>query len=165
MRKILLTIVSLALCSALLAQQALNNEAIIKLVKAGLSDDFILSMIGTQPGKYDASTEAIIALKNAGASDRVMTAIVQKVTGSAPADPSSATPPPGPAPTEKPTPQPVVAAPEPATATQTNPKAESPLPSTSSIAAWSSPEPESSSRRWGDSKPTSQPPFVKRAFR
>jgi hypothetical protein len=91
MRKIFLTIVSLGLCSVLLAQQTLNNDAIIKLVKAGLSDDFILSTINTQPGSYDASPEAIIALKNAGASDRVMSAIVQKVAGSATPAPMSTT--------------------------------------------------------------------------
>jgi hypothetical protein len=94
----------------LIAQQALNNEAIIKLVKAGMSDDFIISTINTQPGSYDASTDAIIALKNAGASDRVMTAVVQKVAGSSPATASptmpSSTPDPGPTPVPAPTPTP-----------------------------------------------------------
>jgi hypothetical protein len=92
MRKSFLAFVALGLCSLLVAQQALNNDAIIKLVKAGLSDDFIISTMNTQPGSYDASTDAIIALENAGASDRVMTAIVQKVAGSSPAAPPPTTP-------------------------------------------------------------------------
>ena len=45
MRKIFLALVFLALCPLLFAQQSqrpLNNDAIIKLVKAGLSDDLFL---------------------------------------------------------------------------------------------------------------------------
>ena len=131
MRKSFLALVVLAFCPVLVAQQALNNDAIIKLVKAGMSDDFIISTISTQPGSYDASTDAIIALKNAGASDRVMSAIVQKVAGSAPATvPPPTTSPatgtgPAPASTEKPTPQPSAAATAPAPAMQTDPKANS----------------------------------------
>jgi hypothetical protein len=114
MRKLFLTLISLALCPVLVAQQALNNDAIIKLVKSGLSDDFIVSTINGQPGNYDASPDAIVALKNAGASDRVMTAIVQKVVGFSPAAPLPPTPPPVadpiPAPAAKPAAQPPAAA-------------------------------------------------------
>jgi hypothetical protein len=78
MRKTFLVSGLLALGAFLTAQQALTNGDIIKLVKAGLSDDFIVSSISAQPGNYDASPDAIIALKNAGASDRVMSAVVQK---------------------------------------------------------------------------------------
>ena len=85
MRKILLMVVCLGLCPMVVAQQVLNNEAIIKLVKAGMSDDFIVSTINGQPGTYDDSPNAITALKNAGASDTVMTAVVQKVGGASPA--------------------------------------------------------------------------------
>src|SRR5580658_7455970 len=118
MRKLFLTLISLALCPALIAQQALNNDAIIKLVKAGLSDDFIVSTINGQPGNYDASPDAIVALKNAGASDRVMTAIVQKVVGATPATALPQTPPPVADPTPvqaaKPAVQPAVAVTPPA---------------------------------------------------
>ncbi|MGA2536143.1 MAG: hypothetical protein ABSF53_09020 [Terracidiphilus sp.] len=92
MRKVLLAFALLGPCIGLIAQQPLNNTDIIKLVKAGLSDDFIVSTITSQPGNYDASPEAIIALKNAGASDRVMSAVVQKVAGTAAAAPPQATP-------------------------------------------------------------------------
>ncbi|MGD0892359.1 MAG: hypothetical protein ABR923_12570 [Terracidiphilus sp.] len=78
MRKSLFALLFLAVCTALLAQQALNNDAIIKLVKAGLSDDLILSTIGAQPGTYDTSTDGLIALKSAGVSDRVVAAVVAK---------------------------------------------------------------------------------------
>jgi hypothetical protein len=88
-RKNILAVVFLALCSLLLiAQQAMDNDAVIKLVKAGLSDDLIVTTINSSAGVYDTSANGIIALKTAGASDRVVSAIVQKVAAaSQPAPP------------------------------------------------------------------------------
>jgi hypothetical protein len=83
MRKGLFALVFLALCPLLVAQQSLNNDSIIKLVKAGLSEDLIVSTINASPGTYDTSANGLIALKGAGTSDKVVTAIVLK--GSAPA--------------------------------------------------------------------------------
>jgi hypothetical protein len=60
------------------AQQGLDNEQILKLVKAGLSDDVIVGMVGTQPGRYSISTNDVIALKSAGVSDTVIAAMVNK---------------------------------------------------------------------------------------
>lgn len=79
MRKSLFAVVLLAICSLAAAQQAMNNDAVIKLVKAGLSDDLIVSTINASPGSYDVSADGIIALKKAGATDKVITAIVAKV--------------------------------------------------------------------------------------
>jgi hypothetical protein len=94
MRKTLLAFVFLALCPLLVAQQSLNNGSIIKLVKAGLSDDLIVSTINASPGSYDTSADGLIALKTAGASDKVVAAIVTKA--SSPAGPAAVptTPPP-----------------------------------------------------------------------
>jgi hypothetical protein len=85
MRKCLIAILLLAFCSPLIAQQALNNDAIIKLVKAGLSDDLIVTTINASPGSYDASANGLIALKEAKVSDKVVAAIVLKASGTAPA--------------------------------------------------------------------------------
>lgn len=60
------------------AQQSLNNDAVIKLVQGGLSDDLIMSAINASPGLYDASADGLIALKSAGVSDKVIAAIVVK---------------------------------------------------------------------------------------
>jgi hypothetical protein len=67
-----------------LAQQALNNDAIIKLAKAGLSDDLIIATVNAQPGTYDATTDGLIALKVAGVSDKVVAAIVAKAAAPVP---------------------------------------------------------------------------------
>ncbi len=72
----------------LFAQQALNNDGVIKLAKAGLSDDLIIDTVNAQPGSYDTSTDGLIAMKAAGVSDKVVSAIVQKVAAATP----SATP-------------------------------------------------------------------------
>ncbi len=50
MRKSILAFVFLAFCPLLIAQQTLNNDAIIKLTKAGLSDDLIVTTINSQAG-------------------------------------------------------------------------------------------------------------------
>ena len=81
MRKSLLAVLFLAICSLTLAQQAMNNDAVIKLVKAGLSEDLIVSTINASPGAYNTSANDLIALKTAGASDKVVTAIVMKASG------------------------------------------------------------------------------------
>ena len=89
--------VLLAFCLLLGAQQSLNNDSVVKLAKAGLSEDLIVSTINTQPGVYDVSTDGLIALKGAGVSDKVVAAIVAKAAGSAPA--AAAPTPQAPAPT------------------------------------------------------------------
>jgi hypothetical protein len=63
------------------AQQAMNNDSVVKMIKAGLSDDIIVTTINASPGTYDTSADALIALKTAGASDKVVSAIVLKSSG------------------------------------------------------------------------------------
>lgn len=81
MRKSFLALVFLSICSLLAAQQAMNNDSVIKLVKANLSDDLIISTINAAPGTYDTSADGIIALKTAGVSDKVVAAVVMKASG------------------------------------------------------------------------------------
>lgn len=84
MRKGFLAVVFLALCPLLVAQQSLNNDSVIKLVKAGLSEDLIVSTINASPGTYDTSADGLIALKHAGVSDKIVAQIVLKSTTPAP---------------------------------------------------------------------------------
>src|ERR1035437_7765445 len=93
MRKCFFTVVFLAFCPLLVAQQALNNDSIIKLVKAGLSEDLIVTTINAAPGTYDISADGLIALKTAGATDKVVAAIVAKAAAPAPAGTAPGPPP------------------------------------------------------------------------
>jgi hypothetical protein len=59
-------------------QEALDNDIIRSLTKAGLGDELILRMINNQPGKYARSPSDVIALKDAGVSDKVISAILDR---------------------------------------------------------------------------------------
>ena len=84
MRRTILAIALLVGVSWAAAQQALDNDAVIKLAKAGLSEDLIVTTINSSPGTYDTSANGLIALKSAGVSDKVVSAIVVKASGGAP---------------------------------------------------------------------------------
>jgi hypothetical protein len=64
----------------LLAQQTLNNDSVIKLRKAGFSEDVIVSAIHRSPGSYDTSTDGLIALKSAGLTNTEISAIIAKAS-------------------------------------------------------------------------------------
>jgi hypothetical protein len=109
-RKYVFAVVLLIFCPLLFAQQTLNNDSVIKLVKGGLSDDLIVSAIQAKAGTYDTSTDGLIALKAAGVSDKVVAAMMAKDAAPPPSLPTATTPPPPPAPEPPP---PVVPAPPP----------------------------------------------------
>src|SRR6266550_2989155 len=56
----------------------LNNGSIIRMVGAGLSDDLILQAIASQPGQYATDADALVDLKDAGVSERVLSAMMNK---------------------------------------------------------------------------------------
>lgn len=60
----------------------LTNKDVIALVQAGLSEQIIISKMRTSKCRFDTSTNALIQLKNAGASDGVMLAITNAQCGS-----------------------------------------------------------------------------------
>jgi hypothetical protein len=70
----------LLLSTLVLAQQdkrPLTNEDVVKMVKAGLPEDTIVLVIQKSPNRFDTSPEALIALKESGATKRVLDAVVQ----------------------------------------------------------------------------------------
>jgi hypothetical protein len=85
MRKAFLTCLVLLLCPVLFAQETLTNDSVIKLLKAGLSEELVVTTINSSPGKYDTSVNALIALKKAGAADKVVSAMILKASGATPA--------------------------------------------------------------------------------
>jgi hypothetical protein len=88
MRKSLLAVLFLGIASLLAAQQTLNNDGVIKMVKAGLSEDVIVAAVTSSPATFETTTEALVALKTAGVGDKIVAAIVSKA--SAPAAPAAA---------------------------------------------------------------------------
>ena len=66
MSKVVIAVGFLVVYPLLLAQQTLNNDSVVKLMKAGFSEDVIISAINRSLGSYDTSVDGLIALKNAG---------------------------------------------------------------------------------------------------
>ena len=60
---------------------ALTNETVVKLSKAGLDDTVIMQTIQSQPGSYDTAPDDLIALKNAGVSQKVIAAMQARSAG------------------------------------------------------------------------------------
>ena len=75
-------VATVILCFSLAwAQEPLTNDSVIKMAKAGLSEDVMVSMVKTQPAKYTLTPEQLIAMKAAGVPDRVVAAMVEKSAG------------------------------------------------------------------------------------
>jgi hypothetical protein len=58
------------------AANVLQNQDVIKMVKAGLDDTLIIAKIGSSKCQFDTSTDALILLKQSGVSAAVLKAIV-----------------------------------------------------------------------------------------
>jgi hypothetical protein len=92
-RKLFISVIlAIAFGVVALAQTTLTNETIIKMAKAGLSDDVIISTITSQPGKYATTPDDLIGLKGAGVSDRVIGVMVERMVAINSAAPAPATP-------------------------------------------------------------------------
>lgn len=77
------TILTLAVISAVIlqAQETLTNASILKLVKSGLSEAVIVSLINQQPGAYTLSVDDLVSLKQNGVSDKIVAAMVTRNSG------------------------------------------------------------------------------------
>ncbi|MHB1516631.1 MAG: DUF2846 domain-containing protein [Acidiferrobacteraceae bacterium] len=58
------------------AAYASANTDVLKMLKAGLPESVVLAKIHMEPGKFDTSADALIALKKAGASEAVLDAVL-----------------------------------------------------------------------------------------
>jgi hypothetical protein len=111
-RKLFLAwILAVALGAIAVGQTALTNETIVKMVKAGLGDDVIVSTITSQQAKFATAPDDLIALKGAGVSDKVIGVMVERMVAINSAAPPPAVAPaasaPAPAPATSGTPAPV----------------------------------------------------------
>jgi hypothetical protein len=64
------------------AQETLNNESVVKMVKAGLTQDLIVTMIQSQPGQYALTADDVVKLKGQGVTDKELAAMIAKASGS-----------------------------------------------------------------------------------
>jgi hypothetical protein len=68
----------LMLAPVMTAQQALDNAAVVKMSKAGLGEDLIVSMVQNQPGQYELTPDTLVSLKSDGVSEKVLAAMAAK---------------------------------------------------------------------------------------
>lgn len=78
MKRIGLFLLSALVIGILPAQQTLTNDSILKLVKAGMGEDLILSMINTQPSNFALGPDDVVTLKSGGVSEKVIAAMIVK---------------------------------------------------------------------------------------
>jgi hypothetical protein len=60
------------------AQTTLTNSDLVKMSKAGLSEDFITNLIDQQGSRLASDPSALIALKSEGVNERIISAVVRK---------------------------------------------------------------------------------------
>jgi hypothetical protein len=61
---------------------------VVKLVRAGMSEEIVLNMVKTQPAKFAIGADQLIELKNAGVSERIINTMVLREKGASIASPS-----------------------------------------------------------------------------
>src|ERR1700728_3091632 len=71
-------IIAIGFLVLLLGQQTMNKESVANLMKAGFSEDVIISAINRSQGAFDTSVDGLIALKTAGITNKEISAIMAK---------------------------------------------------------------------------------------
>jgi hypothetical protein len=62
------------------AIDTLDNDAVVKMIVAGLKEDTIVRVIETRPGKYTLTKDALLGLRAAGVPQSVVAAMSAKMT-------------------------------------------------------------------------------------
>ena len=60
-----------------------DNQDVLKMQKAGLSEDTILAAMQKERGEFDTSTDALIELKKAGVSEKIIQKMIASQSGAA----------------------------------------------------------------------------------
>ncbi|MEO8099715.1 MAG: hypothetical protein ABI811_18595 [Acidobacteriota bacterium] len=77
--KLLLPLVTV-LCAGLASAQSLTNDDLIKLSKAGLSEQFVTDLIDQQGTKLSSDVSSLILLKQSGVNERILDAVVRRTS-------------------------------------------------------------------------------------
>ena len=79
------SILAVLLAASLFGQSSsMTNDDVIKLSKAGLSEQFVTDLIDKQGSKLSGDVSSLIFLKEGGASERIVAAVAKKVPSSEP---------------------------------------------------------------------------------
>ena len=78
------SLILLSMTCLLFAQAPIDNEGVIKLVKSGMTEDLIISVIQQQPGNYVLGADDFVTLKAAGVSEKIIAAMLARRKGEAP---------------------------------------------------------------------------------
>src|SRR5689334_6374897 len=83
---------TILLCTCAFAQSLLTNEVVLQMVKAGVSNEVILTMVSEKPSQFSLAAADLIVLKQAGVSDKVIAAMLSlgRITSVSPAIPNPA---------------------------------------------------------------------------
>ena len=76
LKSLIITIVVCATAFSQEAQRPLNNADIVNMVKTKLPESVVVQAIQSNPGKYDTSTNALIALHKAGLTESELNAMI-----------------------------------------------------------------------------------------
>ena len=89
MKPTVLSFICVGLLGALpLRLAAMNNNDVIKMQKAGLSEETILAAMQKEKPEYDTGTDALIELKNSGVPEKIIQAILKLQLSGAAGEPA-----------------------------------------------------------------------------
>jgi hypothetical protein len=91
MKRSALSLVFAGLIALPLTLAAMNNKDVIKMQKAGLSEETILAAMQKEKPEYETDTDALIELKTAGISEKVIQTMIRLQSPSASESSSSST--------------------------------------------------------------------------
>ena len=77
-RVLILTLVFLPALASYAQNETIDNKVVIDMTRAGLSSEIILKKIGSSNVTFDVSSAGLIALKSAGVSDDVISAMMER---------------------------------------------------------------------------------------
>ena len=72
-----ITVAALLMATAALAQAPMSNADLIKLAKAGLSEDFMINSVDQQGSQLSTDVTGLVELKNGGVSERVRSRVAR----------------------------------------------------------------------------------------
>lgn len=78
------SLLAVVLAGALCAQANMTNDDVIKLAKAGLSEQFVTDLIDKQGSKLSGDVSSLIALKENGVNERIVGAVAKRAPSSEP---------------------------------------------------------------------------------